>query len=330
MENIAGKSADGAAVADRAPAKVVPKITVVVCTYNRYDVLPDSIASLQAQSLDPAALEILVVDNSTDIAGQEKYWAIHGLPPNGRLIIDKVPGLSRARNTGLREARAPVVAYIDDDAVAMPGWAAAIVEAFDEHDDVGIAGGPVDPIWPDEAPLWLHKWQRGFLTIVDLGKQARELEAGEWLAGTNIAFRASALEKAGGFNEGLGRIGSSLLSNEELVMSNKIKELGFHSFYVPAARVMHRVHDDRVTQQWLRKRVSWQAVSDLLVSPAGMSADKCWSDIAQYLSTLPNEMRGIRGLFLDTQDPEKFYAQCRALEALVHLALNHAKDPERP
>jgi glucosyl-dolichyl phosphate glucuronosyltransferase len=312
-----------------APTDAMPKITAVICTHNRYDVLPDAIASLCGQSLDSAALEILVIDNSTDIAGQTRYWSDHQLPSNGRLVLDKTPGLSRARNTALREARAPVIAYIDDDAIAMPDWCAATLAAFESDENIGIAGGPVEPIWPNEAPSWLHKWQRGFLTIVDHGSYAREIEEGEWLAGTNIAFRTSALNSAGGFNEGLGRIGSSLLSNEELVISAKIREMGYRVYYTPDAKVMHRVHGERVAQQWLRKRVGWQAVSDLLANSSSMSADQCWSDLARYFSTLPVEMRGVRGLFLDTPDPERFQLQCRALEALMHLALNHSTDPEQ-
>jgi glycosyltransferase involved in cell wall biosynthesis len=310
-------------------AESAVKITAVICTHNRYDVLPDAISSLQSQAMDANALEILVIDNSTDHAAQENFWKNYGLPSNARLIVDKVPGLSRARNTALREARAPIIAYIDDDAVAMAGWADAIATVFDTHEKAGIAGGPVEPIWPSEAPKWLHKWQRGFLTIVDHGKEARALETREWLAGTNIAFRTSVLREVGGFNESLGRVGSSLLSNEELVISEKIKEKGFGAYYTPDARVMHRVHADRVTQQWLRKRIGWQAVSDQLAASSDTTADRCWSEIAEYLSTLPPEMRGIRSLFLDTQDPEMFYMQCRALEALMHLALHHAKDPER-
>ena len=305
-----------------------PEITTVICTHNRYEVLPDAIESLMSQSLDPNAIEILVVDNSSDIAAQRQYWSMHELPPNGTLLVEATPGLSRARNVALREARAPVIAYLDDDAIALADWCAAIVQAFRAHEDAGIVGGPVEPIWPETAPTWLHKWQQGFLTIVDYGSDFRPLQEGEWLAGTNIAFRAEALRETGGFNEVLGRTGSALLSNEELAVSRKIADMGFHAYYLPEARVMHRVHAERVTQRWLRQRVCWQAVSDLLSGAQRPQREQCWIDMARYLESLPVEMRGLRGFFLDTPDPESFYAQCRALEALMHLALNEAEDPE--
>ena len=304
-----------------------PAITVVICTHNRYDVLPDAIASVASQSATPGALELLIVDNSTDHAAQEAFWSNRTVV-SGRVLFDRVPGLSRARNTGLREARAPLIAYMDDDAVAIPEWCAALVRAFSELPDAGIVGGPVEPIWPLEAPPWLHKWQRGFLTIVDHGERRRPLDDNEWLAGTNIAFRTSALQEAGGFNEALGRIGHSLLSNEELAVASKIKASGLLSYYEPDARVLHRVHGDRATQQWLRRRVAWQVISDLLSSTPKMQGEICWKRLASYLRPLPPEMRGVRGLFLDTQDPEVFYKQCEALEAVMYLALSDGRDPE--
>jgi len=306
-----------------------PEITVVICTYNRYDVLADAIASLETQTIDSAAMEILVVDNSSDTESQAAHWGRHAVPSNARLIIDAVPGLSRARNTALREAKGEIIAYIDDDAIATPGWCAAIVEIFRLQENAGTVGGPVEPIWPGKQPEWLHELHRGYFTIVDLGSEVRALRGTEWLAGTNISFRKSVLEQTGGFNEGLGRIRNSLMSNEELVVSAKISELGYQSWYTPEARVMHRIHEDRVSQHWLRRRVSWQAVSDLLVNPRKTDAKLCWTRLATYLSGLPIEMRGVRGLFLDTADPEVFRDQTLALEALLVLALNQGMDPEK-
>jgi len=305
------------------------EITAVICTHNRYDVLPDAIESLAGQSLSASAIEILIVDNSSDIAAQRDYWSLRELPENAVLIVEKIPGLSRARNLALREAQAPVIAYLDDDAIAMPDWCASIVDAFRSIEGAGIVGGPVEPIWPETAPSWLHKWQQGFLTIVDHGSDVRILGDGEWLAGTNIAFRTSILREAGGFNEALGRSGSALLSNEELAVTRKIVDFGLQAYYLPQARVMHRIHAERATQRWLRQRVCWQAVSDLLSGAQRPAREQCWNDMASYLGNLPIEMRGMRGFFLETSDPEIFYAQCRALEALMHLTLNEAEDPER-
>src|SRR5207302_9235842 len=151
------------------------EITAVICTHNRYDVLPDAIESLTSQSLTADAIEIIIVDNSSDTTAQKDYWSMHQLPGNASLLVESTPGLSRARNLALREAHASVIAYLDDDAIAMSDWCASIVDAFRSYEDAGIVGGPVEPIWPETVPSWLHKWQKGFLTIVDYGSDFRAL-----------------------------------------------------------------------------------------------------------------------------------------------------------
>jgi GT2 family glycosyltransferase len=315
---------------DAAPADAtgIPEITAVICTHNRYDVLADAIASLRGQSIHSSDLEILVVDNSTDFERQSEYWNNREMPENARLLFDSKPGLSRARNFALREARAPLIAYLDDDAVAAADWCASLVQVFRDRPDAGIVGGPVEPVWESAEPNWLHRWQRGFLSIVDFGDSLRALDHGEWLAGTNISFRTAVLEKIGGFDEGLGRIGPFLLSNEELVVSRKILELGYRSYYTPDARMMHRVGGARASQQWLRQRACWQIVSDLLANNERLNDRQCWGELATYFERLPLEFRSVRGLFLDVEDSNSFYLQCRALGALMHLMLNQARDPE--
>jgi glycosyltransferase involved in cell wall biosynthesis len=307
-----------------------PRIAVIVCSHNRYETLGDTLRGLEAQTLPEAAFEVVVVDNSTDLDAQKKFWRLNKLPANVRLIRERIPGLSRARNIGFRAAAAPIVAYIDDDAVASPGWLGTLLDVFETTEKCGVAGGPVVPVWlyPAREPEWLHQWQRGFLTIVDRGPGRRALGEGEWLAGTNIAFRRDLLEKVGGFNEGLGRIGNALLSNEELEVSRKIEAEGFGAFYDDDARVLHRVHANRVSQGWFRRRVSWQAVSDQMSGGRTADDEACWARIHQYLQKVPVEMRGVRGLFLNTNDPDLFHAQCGAIEALVTLLTASGRDPE--
>ena len=186
------------------------------------------------------------------------------------------------------------------------------------------------PIWPSTKPKWIHPWQEGFLTIVDLGKTLRPLNDSEWLAGTNIAMRSDLLKKVGGFSEALGRVKGTLLSNEELVVSQNIHGLSYRSYYSPNARVSHRVHADRISQDWMRRRVSWQAVSDLM-SGGGewRTSEALWAEVGNYLMSLEPEMRGVRGLFYDTGDAALFERQCRAIGAFVEMLLRAPSDPDR-
>ena len=108
-----------------------PRVSVVVCTYDRYDVLPNAIHSLLRQRLDPGFLEIIVVDNSPDQENAARFAARFADAPGMRYLLEPTPGRSHARNVGVAHARAECVAFIDDDAVATPDWAGHIVRGFE-------------------------------------------------------------------------------------------------------------------------------------------------------------------------------------------------------
>jgi glycosyltransferase involved in cell wall biosynthesis len=303
-------------------------LSLVICTYNRYDFLLDALASIEQQSLAYAKFELIVVDNSADRARQEEFMRDLVIECPYTYVVERTPGLSRARNIAIARAAGDIVAFLDDDAIADRDWAQSILDGFARDPKIGILGGPVQPIWPVERPAWLHPWLEGFLTIIDRGSEPRELKPAEWLAGTNIAFRKGALVEAGGFNETVGRIGRLLLSNEELQVSDKIKAAGFVAFYEPRMVMRHRVHIERISQQWMRQRVAWQAISDIFsnphAEPGGIAADVNY--ILDYLALLPPRDRGIHGLFIDIADSAVFQKQTVAVQALIRLLTQNAAD----
>lgn len=248
-----------------------PRISIIICTYNRYDVLPDAIESAKAQRLPAGDFEIIIVDNSPDQEAAARWAAEYEADTCVRYWLEPIPGLSNARNVGTEMARSPIVAFMDDDAIASPQWAAEIIAAFDAFPDAGVVGGLVRPRWVgDEGAPWLHEEHLGYLSIVDLGEARRPLKENEWVAGCNIAFRRDVLLEAGGFSRSLGRVGAgaSLLSNEETAVSEKIHGMGKVTVYAPAASVEHVIDPARLSREWFRKRAAWQAVSDFIKDPA--------------------------------------------------------------
>ena len=305
-----------------------PRLTAIICTYNRYDVLPHAIASLEMQSCGSELFELIVVDNSDDISAQTEFCDGLAIACDHRYLFEKIKGLSRARNIGVRAARGEFVAFLDDDARVSTDWVERLIETFDLFPKAGIVGGPVTPIWPVTRPTWLHPWLEGFLTIVDRGPDVRVLQEHEWLAGTNIAFRTELAVSCGLFNENVGRVGKLLLSNEELALAQKIHELGFVSVYNPAAIVHHRVHADRVNQAWMRRRVFWQVISDMFTSngEVGETLEEDVNRIFDFLKRLPRKDRNLLGLFEDTPDADLFQAQTEALSALTRLMAANGED----
>jgi glycosyltransferase involved in cell wall biosynthesis len=307
------------------------KIAAAICTYDRYDLLPKAIDSLTKQTLGSDAYKILVVDNSPDHDGASTFSKRLEAVANLTYIVEKTPGLSNARNVSAALCATPYIAFIDDDAIASPGWLEAILTVFEGHGSrTDIVGGRVNPIWGAPRPPWLHDAMLASLSIVDYGDATRPAAAEEWFAGTNVAFRTSAILSNGGFATNLGRVGSgiSLLSNEEVELVGRIRAAGGESIYAPLASVHHLVDPQRLTRAWFRKRYAWQAVSDLTMDPDRFAdaAKDYWKGILGYFNSLPPHLRTVRGLLHQTDNPEVFRRQCGAVYMITGMVLAGCED----
>ncbi len=304
-----------------------PLLSVIVCTYDRYEDLAAALVSIERQDLAAEAFELIVVDNGSDTLAREDFRAASA-GGRARFLVEDRPGLSRARNIGVRHALGRYVAFMDDDAVADTGWARAIVERFAREPGIGVLGGPVSPLWPSARPAWLHDAMLGYLPCVDHGSSARALHPQEWLAGTNIAYRREPLLAAGGFDETLGRTGRNLLSNEEIALTDSLRRAGAVVFYEPAMRVRHRVRPERLSQRWMRERAAWQIVSNMLAFPDESPPDRAReiATIRAFLDASPSGARGPQHLFADLSRPDAALHQIAAVEALLRLLLGNAAD----
>jgi glycosyltransferase involved in cell wall biosynthesis len=295
-----------------------PQISAIVCTYNRYDTLPRALESLTVQTLPAAEFEVVVVDNSPDRELSLVQAARFENIANLKWVVEDTPGLSNARNVGIRIAAGPLVAFIDDDAIAAPDWLAKIVAAYDRFGPSAVGlGGRVDPLWGVPRPRWLHDDLLGYLSVVDWGGSARIAGTGEWVAGTNISFRREPLAAVGGFSVDLGRKGASysLLSNDENEVIAKLKARGGQLIYDPEVIVSHLVAAERLTQTWFRRRAAWQAMSDYLLSPQRHfeQARRSWRAVQQFVNRLPARERSLRALCVALDDPQMFEAQVLAI-----------------
>ncbi|NEP26718.1 glycosyltransferase family 2 protein, partial [Moorena sp. SIO3I6] len=259
-----------------------------ICTHNREEYLGAAIDSLLQQ--DFADYEVIVVDNASSDRTRN---IVDQRLDNSRLnyIYEPVLGLSVARNTGAATARAAILAYLDDDAVASARWLKTIYEAYQSNEKLAIAGGKVTLLWPDgiTSPSWLSPDLAGNLGAYDLGETLIEIQnPGLTPRGLNYSIRRTFLNKIGGFDVNLGRVGKNLLSNEELHMTELALQDGWHVAYLPDALVAHNVAPERINKRWFLNRGWWQGISECyreqLVGRAGT---------AQLLRGGERMMRGI-------------------------------------
>ena len=238
-----------------------PALSVIVPTRDRPDRLRDCLASLARQRIAPGAMEVVVVDDGSLVPVEGSVRLTPG--QSVRWLRQPPSGLSVARNAGVEAATADVLAFLDDDTLVDPGWAAAIVDGFADPACDGLAGrvllryeGPV--------PRWLRDPAHGYLSGFDAGDEPHWL-TGAYPFGANCAVRRLALEQVGGFRSRLGRSSGSLLSGEETDFFKRVSDRGGRLRYWPAAVVEHRVPAERLQPAWFEQRSFAQGVSDALI-----------------------------------------------------------------
>lgn len=130
--------------------------TVVICTRNRLRSLERCLDSLQGLEPD-TPVDVLVIDNGDGDDAVRRMIEGRGF----RWVHETVPGLDRARNRGLLEARSDVVLFTDDDVEVHPGWARELLECFDDP-LVGAATGLVLPAVLDTEEQRVFETHFGF------------------------------------------------------------------------------------------------------------------------------------------------------------------------
>jgi glycosyltransferase involved in cell wall biosynthesis len=243
-------------------------ISVVICTHQRSAALSRCLESLSQQSVK---LDIIVVDSGS----QEPEAALIGALSRrhaARHIRLSEAGLSRARNAGLAAARAPWIAYLDDDAIPAADWAEKLVGSIFATADAAAIGGAILPDWEAALPAWWPRALVGALTVLECGIAGRvggaALPRGVEPYGANIAFHKETLWSFGGFPECLGRSGDALLSNEETYVLRRLHAAGRIILFTPEIIVRHHIGRDRLTPEWLLRRQYWSGISEAVMLDA--------------------------------------------------------------
>ncbi|HEX5438858.1 MAG TPA: glycosyltransferase [Gemmatimonadaceae bacterium] len=230
-------------------------ISVVVCTRGRPAQLRRALRSLVEQTPPPA--ELLVVDNG--VQEPETRLLVCTEFPGVRYIPEPVEGLDFARNRGLRSAREEIVAFIDDDAVAAPGWVARIASVFDEHPAIAICTGRVEALDPTTEGARLFESNGGFSRGLhrihlprDMARSAgrRRMPLIAWSisvgSGCSLAVRRRAALELGGFDEALD-LGAALPGGGDLDMLWRALDAGMEVVYEPAVFAWHEHRSEAAT-----------------------------------------------------------------------------------
>lgn len=126
----------------------VMRVSVVIPCFNSLDWLPQTVDSVLAQTFTDFEV-VLVDDGGSD---ELDKWAAELGDQRVRVVRQDNAGVSAARNLGIREAKAPLIAFLDSDDLWVPKTLEWFVEAFDASPEVGVVYGHYDVIDDNNQP----------------------------------------------------------------------------------------------------------------------------------------------------------------------------------
>ncbi len=210
-----------------------PRLSVILCTYNRRAILERSLASFFRQDAPAGGFELIVVDDGSQ-DGTREYLQGLALPIPGRILHRENGGLAAARNTGIAAARGEYFLFVNDDTIASTSLVREHLAAHDK------AGRDIAVLGTFEQPLpALDNALMRVLEVTDLVFHYNEMRPGAfydyqrfWTC--NVSVRAELVRDAGGFDERFKRYGA-----EDIDLGFRLGELGVEVLYHASARAQH-------------------------------------------------------------------------------------------
>lgn len=213
----------------------LPKVSIVICTYKRPDMLRIALESIVNQTVDRTSYEVLVIDNNSNDETCEITEEYMKKNKNVSYQLETKQGLSHSRNCGYINAKADYVGYMDDDAKAPENWVEQTINIIEEFEP-DIFGGPIYPFYLNKKPEW-------FKDEYEIRKKAEKsgwLEKGN-ISGSNIFFKKELLEEYNGFNPDFGMKEDKISYGEETLIIKRAREEGRKIYYSIDIKMCHFV-----------------------------------------------------------------------------------------
>ena len=234
-----------------------PDVSVIVATYNRCEILRGALDSLLHQETRGTTYEVIVADNNSTDDTRRVVEELRAASPHVDLIYCFEPeqGVSYARNTAIAHARAPILAFTDDDIRPALDWVAAVDDAFKKFPEADCIGGKVLPDPGIKFPEWLTETHWTPLALLNLGDEPLVLDVqnGAGLVGANLAMRTAALKEVGSFRPHLQRVKGGIGSLEDTELELRLSVAGKRLMYVPELIVFTQVIDERLDKAYHRR-----------------------------------------------------------------------------
>ena len=225
-----------------------PGLSIVVLTYNRQELLGDCLDSLFAQADPRTPVEILVVDDGSTDGTSDLVQGLADSHPHLRYCPQPHGGIAAARNTGIRNATAGLIAIVADDYLLAPDYARTVVGFFREYPEAQVVRFKVVAAGDDFISRACHAYQEastkrrlangwafsGHRHMWRLLRAEEKITTDHGLeAAGAAAFRREVFQRVGLFDESFARA-------EDTDFTVRLREAGIPIHYFPFHEIRHR------------------------------------------------------------------------------------------
>ena len=236
-------------------------ISVLIATYNRAEVLRETLEAMCRVERDGLAVEFVVVDNNSTDHTREVVESFVGQLPL-QYLFEPRPGKSCALNKALDEVDLrEIVVFTDDDVTPEADWLNRIVETTDRWAEHDVFGGAVYSVWPDgRPPKWLGAGPKG--ERWNLAGHGQRLSDKEQVypprflpCGPNLWVRRNIIDKGYRFDESIGPNPKNRIMGSDGSFLHKLRQDGYEFLYTPYPSVGHRIQRELLSPTGIRRRV---------------------------------------------------------------------------
>jgi len=237
-------------------------ITITSYTVDRLNDIFELLQSIQEQTYTNIEV-IFVTERSKELHEIVKSYARENAKTPMKVVFNDEPGLSAARNLGIKHASGDIIGFVDDDVVLSPDWAEAMVKTYDDNSIIGVTG-PAFPLWENKSMSWFPEefyWVISCTAWFDDDKKIKEVR-NAW--GHSMSFRKEAFEfclfaDTFGRTEGAHKSGKRGPVGDDTEFSMNLRsKTGKAIVYNPRVRVRHKVYKYRLTPTFIRRQAYWQ------------------------------------------------------------------------
>lgn len=198
------------------------QVSVIIPTYNRAELLMQTLKSLMLQDYPKNQFEVIVVDNnSEDDTAQRISAFISNNRDNLNLKYtqEKRQGDIYSRHSGAYNSEGNILLFTDDDATFDVNWISDVVQVFEKYPHVGAVGTRISIVWDKEPEDWVRNYEN-LLGKISFGEGYTISDTSMYINNGSLAIKKELYAEVGGNNP--GQIKDFLIGDAEMGLCRKL------------------------------------------------------------------------------------------------------------